>query len=32
MSGFRTLLYKEILRFWKVLVQTVGVGRLLGFS
>jgi len=22
--GFRTLLYKEILRFWKVLVQTVG--------
>jgi hypothetical protein len=24
MSGFRTLLYKEILRFWKVLVQTVG--------
>jgi len=23
-SGFRTLLYKEILRFWKVLVQTVG--------
>ena len=24
MSGFTTLLYKEILRFWKVLVQTVG--------
>ena len=24
MSGFQTLLYKEILRFWKVLVQTVG--------
>lgn len=24
MTGFRTLLYKEILRFWKVLVQTVG--------
>jgi ABC-2 type transport system permease protein len=24
MSGFRTLLYKEILRFWKVLVQTLG--------
>jgi ABC-2 type transport system permease protein len=24
MSGFRTLLYKEVLRFWKVLVQTVG--------
>jgi len=24
MSGFRTLLYKEILRFWKVMVQTVG--------
>lgn len=24
MNGFRTLLYKEILRFWKVLVQTVG--------
>jgi ABC-2 type transport system permease protein len=24
MSGFRTLLYKEILRFWKVLVQTIG--------
>ena len=24
MSGFRTLLYKEILRLWKVLVQTVG--------
>jgi len=23
-GGFRTLLYKEILRFWKVLVQTVG--------
>jgi ABC-2 type transport system permease protein len=23
-NGFRTLLYKEILRFWKVLVQTVG--------
>jgi ABC-2 type transport system permease protein len=23
-SGFRTLLYKEVLRFWKVLVQTVG--------
>jgi ABC-2 type transport system permease protein len=23
-SGFCTLLYKEILRFWKVLVQTVG--------
>jgi ABC-2 type transport system permease protein len=23
-SGFRTLLYKEILRFWKVIVQTVG--------
>lgn len=22
--GFRTLLHKEILRFWKVLVQTVG--------
>ncbi|MFA5081465.1 MAG: ABC transporter permease [Hydrogenophilaceae bacterium] len=23
MSGFRTLLYKEIIRFWKVLMQTV---------
>jgi ABC-2 type transport system permease protein len=24
MSGFRTLLYKEVLRFWKVSFQTVG--------
>ena len=24
MSGFTTLLYKEVLRFWKVSVQTVG--------
>lgn len=24
MTGFRTLLYKEMLRFWKVSVQTVG--------
>ena len=24
MSGFPTLLYKEVLRFWKVSVQTVG--------
>ena len=23
MSGFRTLLYKEVLRFWKVSFQTV---------
>ena len=23
MTGFRTLLYKELLRFWKVSVQTV---------
>jgi hypothetical protein len=26
-SGFRTLLYKEVLRFWKVLVQTVAARR-----
>jgi ABC-2 type transport system permease protein len=24
MTGFRTLLYKEVLRFWKVSFQTVG--------
>ncbi len=24
MIGFRTLLYKEVLRFWKVMLQTVG--------
>ena len=24
MSGFPTLLYKELLRFWKVTFQTIG--------
>jgi ABC-2 type transport system permease protein len=30
MSGFTTLLYKEVLRFWKVSVQTVGAPGALG--
>ena len=29
-SGFRTLLYKEVLRFWKVSFQTVGAPVLTG--
>ena len=31
MSGFTTLLYKEVLRFWKVSVQTIAAPVLTAF-